>query len=77
LLGHGDWIRTRCGTVRRDQLLPQSKRSPELFHESPALNRNSQSNISERLNAESASSHPSSPILPTEVGSRIGSYNIQ
>ena len=64
--GGGEWIRTKCGTIKRSQLLPQCHMSDKELCSSQT----------DSTDCESSSSSEVAPatntVLPTEVGSRLG-----
>lgn len=72
MIGCGEWIRTRCGIVKRTELLPSLKTTRKTPSKDAAneteLREDSHSNAS---TSQSDSIQPD-PVLPTEVGSRIG-----
>lgn len=73
-IGQGEWIRTRCGTIRRSQLLPQITTTSKL--DSLTL---SDPDVPEIPNQEVGEDIPThnATILPTEVSSRLGKNYLQ
>lgn len=77
ILGQGEWIRTRCGTIRRAQLLPQnlpSNITAKLDGLALADELQDVADIANQESGDEAVPAPPATILPTEVGSRLGLF---